>query len=88
MEKRLYKSVKDRKIFGVCGGRGEYFNIDLMVVRLGFVMLVLAFGTGVLAYIVCGLVMSDDPEPFQDRRNYDNNGYSGSDYVNRDEYRQ
>jgi hypothetical protein len=41
-----------------------------------------------MAYIVCGLVMSDDPEPYKDKRNYDNNGYSNGDYVNRDEYRQ
>ena len=44
MEKRVYKSVKDRKVFGVCGGLGEYFNIDPMIFRLGFVVLVLAFG--------------------------------------------
>lgn len=83
MEKRVYKSVKDRKIFGVCGGLGEYFNIDPMIFRLGFVVLVLAFGTGVLAYIVCGLVMSDDPNPYQDRRDYGSN----SDYVRNDDYR-
>lgn len=88
MEKRVYKSVRDRKVFGVCGGLGEYFNIDPMIFRLGFVILVLAFGTGILAYIVCGLVMSDDPEPYNDKRNYDGNGYSHDDYVNRDEYRQ
>ena len=83
MEKRVYKSVKDRKIFGVCGGLGEYFNIDPMIFRLGFVVLVLAFGTGVLAYIVCDLVMSDDPNPYQDRRDYGSN----SDYVRNDDYR-
>ena len=86
MEKRIYKSVTDRKIFGVCGGLGEYFNIDPMLFRLGFVVLVLAFGTGVLAYIVCGLVLSDDPNPYEDRRNYGGYG-NGSDYVRRDDYR-
>ena len=64
MEKRLYKSVRDRKLMGVCGGLGEYFNIDPMLFRLGFVILVLVFGTGLLAYFVCGLVLSDDPEGF------------------------
>ena len=81
--KKLTKSSVDRKIFGVCGGLGEYFNIDPMIFRLGFVVLVLAFGTGVLAYIVCGLVMSDDPNPYTDKRDYNNNG----DYVRNDEYR-
>ena len=84
MEKRIYKSVRDRKIFGVCGGLGEYFNIDPMIFRLGFVILVLAFGTGVLAYIVCGLVLSDDPDGYVDRRNYEPHN---NDYVRNDDYR-
>lgn len=87
MEKRVYKSVTDRKIFGVCGGLGEYFNIDPMIFRLGFVILVLAFGTGIMAYIVCGLVMADDPTPIHDRRNYDSYN-NNSDFVRNDEYRQ
>ena len=87
MEKRLYKSVRDRKLMGVCGGLGEYFNIDPMLFRLGFVILVLVFGTGILAYFVCGLVLSDDPEGYIDRRNYD--GYNNNnDYVRNDDYRQ
>ena len=83
MEKRVYKSVTDRKIFGVCGGLGEYFGIDPMIFRLAFVVMVLAFGTGVMAYIVCGLVMSDDPTPISggraDGSSY-GSGYGSSEY--------
>mgnify|MGYP000004722430 FL=1 len=59
--KRLYKSRTDRKIFGVCGGIAEYFNIDSTVVRLIAVILVFGCGTGILAYLVAALVMSDEP---------------------------
>ena len=59
--KRLYKSRTDRKIFGVCGGIAEYFNIDSTVVRLIAVILVLGCGTGILAYLAAALIMSDEP---------------------------
>ena len=38
-QKRLYRSVTNRKICGVCGGLGEYFNIDPTLIRLGGVFL-------------------------------------------------
>ena len=60
MEKRLRKSSRDKKIFGVCGGIAEYLNCDSTIVRLIAVISVLVFGTGVLAYIVCALIMPED----------------------------
>ncbi len=59
--KRLYKSRTDRKIFGVCGGIADYFNIDSTIVRLIAVILIFGIGTGVLAYLVAALIMSDEP---------------------------
>lgn len=56
MEKRLVKSA-DKKIFGVCGGLGEYFNIDPTVMRLIFLVAFLVFGTGLLLYLVLAVVM-------------------------------
>ena len=38
-KKRLYRSVTNRKICGVCGGLGEYFDIDPTLIRLGGVLL-------------------------------------------------
>lgn len=58
--KKLYKSKTDRKIFGVCGGIAEYFDIDSTIVRLLWVILVLAFGTGILAYIIAALVIPEE----------------------------
>jgi len=62
MKKRLYKIEKGKKIFGVCGGIAEYFNIDPTVVRLIWVLLVFCAGTGVLAYLVAALIMPSKNE--------------------------
>lgn len=57
--KKLYKSSVDKKLCGVCGGFAEYFNIDSTIIRLLFVIFVLCFGTGILAYFIAALVMPD-----------------------------
>ena len=61
MKKKLYKSVKDRKLTGVCGGIAEYFDIDSNIVRIMWLILVLCAGTGLLAYIICAIVLDDNP---------------------------
>lgn len=61
MKKRLYKSTKDRKICGVCGGVAEYFDVDPTIVRVIYVVLSLAYGGGILLYFICALIMSNAP---------------------------
>ena len=61
MKKKLYKSVKDRKLTGVCGGIAEYFDIDSNIVRIVWLILVLCAGTGLLAYIICVIILDDNP---------------------------
>lgn len=58
MKKRLVK--KNKKIFGVCGGLGEYFNTDPTLIRILFVASVLLLGTGILLYIIMAIVMPDE----------------------------
>lgn len=60
--KRLYKSTTDKAIFGVCGGLAEYFGIDSLIVRLVLVLFTLAFGAGLLFYIIAALIMPKRPE--------------------------
>lgn len=60
--KKLYKSRRDRKIAGVCGGIGEYFGIDSTIVRLIWLFLALFVGSGILAYIIAALVIPDIPD--------------------------
>ena len=61
MNKRLYRSVSNRMLSGVCGGIGEYFDIDPTLVRLAWIIFCLAGGSGVLGYIIAALVMPEDP---------------------------
>ncbi len=57
MEKRLYKSISDKKICGVCGGIAEYFEIDSTIVRLAWILFTVLGGSGIIAYIIAALVM-------------------------------
>ena len=50
--KRLYKSSTNRVLCGVCGGIGEYLNIDPTIIRLLCLLLVCGVGSGLLIYIV------------------------------------
>ncbi|MBQ7971644.1 MAG: PspC domain-containing protein [Clostridia bacterium] len=61
MEKKLYKSNKNKMIDGVCAGIAEYFGIDPTLVRLGTVVLSCAVGSGILAYIICACIIPRDP---------------------------
>ena len=56
--RRLTKS-RDKKIWGVCGGIAEYFDMDPTVVRIIWLIAVLGAGTGVLAYLIAALIMPD-----------------------------
>lgn len=62
MAKKLYRSIDDKKIAGVCGGLGEYFDIDPTIIRLALVALVLAGGSGVLAYILAWIIVPEQPQ--------------------------
>lgn len=55
--KKLYKSSTDKKIFGVCGGIAEYFDIDPTVIRLVWAISILCLGTGLLAYLIATLIL-------------------------------
>ena len=70
MERRkLYRSRTDKKLLGVCGGLAEYMDCDSTVLRLIVVVLALAFGGGILLYLIAALVMPKEPEDPMDRYN-------------------
>ena len=58
-QKKLFKSATNRMIFGVCGGIGEYFNIDPTIIRLIAVVFACFGGAGLLAYIVAAIVIPE-----------------------------
>jgi phage shock protein C len=77
MDKKLYRSSKDKMISGVCGGIAEYFNIDPTLVRIGVVILGFAsFFTFFFGYIICAIVMPEKPydEEEEDVEVYDKDG--------------
>ncbi len=66
--KRITKSSKNRVIFGVCGGLGEYFERDPVLFRLVFIILLFMSGIVpfIIAYIIAALII---PEPAIDTEN-------------------
>ena len=60
MKKRLYKSDKDKKVCGVCGGIANYFDVDPTVIRLIWVIFTLVGGSGLIAYIIAAIIMPDE----------------------------
>jgi phage shock protein C len=63
MQRKLYRSRNDSRIAGVCGGLGEYLDIDPTLVRLIFVLLALTGGHGVLLYIILWLIVPYSTQP-------------------------
>ena len=60
--KRLYRSGKDKLLGGVCGGIGEYFKIDPVIVRIVWVILAVAsLGTAILVYIILWILIPRNP---------------------------
>lgn len=58
--KKLTRSSHDRYIAGVCGGLGEYLNVDSNLVRLAWVIFSVLGGAGILVYIIAALIMPAD----------------------------
>lgn len=58
--KKLYRSRKDKIIFGVCGGIAEYFEIDPVIIRLVFLLLGLSGGVGIVIYIIGAIIIPEE----------------------------
>ena len=55
--KRLTRSRTERWIGGVCGGIGNYFNLDPTIIRVVFVLAALILGGGLLIYLILWLII-------------------------------
>ena len=61
--KKLYLSNTDRKIGGVCGGLGEYFEKDPTLFRILFILVALtSFGMGIIAYLLIWMIIPRKPK--------------------------
>ena len=61
---RLYRSTSDKVLGGVCGGLGDYLNMDPVIVRVIFVLLFIFGGSGLLVYIIMWIVIPERPFMF------------------------
>lgn len=60
MSKRLYRSTTNRMISGVCAGIADYFGVDPTIIRLAWVLFCALGGSGVLAYIICSIIIPEN----------------------------
>ena len=67
--KKLYKSSENRVIAGVMGGIGEYFDVDPVLFRVGYLFLTIfsAFVPGIIAYLLMALVMPNKPKVIHEK---------------------
>lgn len=62
---KLYRSRDNRMVAGICGGIGEYFNIDPSLIRLVWILVSFAsVGLGILVYVILIFVLREKPEEF------------------------
>ncbi len=63
MERKLYRSKTDRKIFGVLGGFAKYFGVDATILRIIYVLLsIFVIGCPIIIYLIVALVIPEEPE--------------------------
>lgn len=62
--KRLYRSNSKKVVAGICGGLGDYFAVDPVWFRIGFVVLTIGGGSGILIYLLMWLIVPPEPEGY------------------------
>ena len=62
LNRKLYRSNKDKMICGVCGGLGEYLNVDPTLIRLVWVLLTRWAGMSIIAYLIAAIIIPVEPE--------------------------
>ncbi len=60
--KRLFRSRYDKKIAGVCAGVADYFELDVTLVRVLWLLCIILGGTGFLIYVILWIVVPMEPE--------------------------
>ena len=62
MAKKLFRSGNDKMIGGVAGGLSEYFDIDPVILRILFVLLLFAYGSSFFFYILMWIIVPINPK--------------------------
>ena len=67
MQKKLYRSITDKQLAGVCGGLAAFLDVDVTLIRLAWALTALfSFGAGVLAYVVWMLIVPEELPMIED----------------------
>ncbi len=61
MNKKLYRSQRNKVFGGVCGGLGEYFDVDPVLIRVLFVFLTFFHGSGIILYLLLLIILPKEP---------------------------
>jgi phage shock protein PspC (stress-responsive transcriptional regulator) len=64
MKKKLYRSRTEKVIGGVCGGLGNYLDVDPVIIRIVFVVIGLLHGFGIIIYILSWIIIPEEPYVF------------------------
>jgi phage shock protein C len=59
--RKLYRSKTNRKLGGVCGGLAQYFNLDVTLIRVLFVLLAVLGGSGLILYVAMWIIVPKEP---------------------------
>ena len=65
MPKKLYRIEQGKILSGVCGGIGDYFNVDHSIIRLAMVAFtIMSVGTGIFAYLIASIIVPSKSNTF------------------------
>lgn len=59
--KKLYKNSQNKMLCGVCSGVSDYLNLDVSIIRIIWALLCLTYGSGIILYFVCALILPENP---------------------------
>tara|TARA_B100001250_G_scaffold199659_1_gene171235 strand:+ start:1421 stop:1609 length:189 start_codon:yes stop_codon:yes gene_type:complete len=62
MRKRLYRNKQNGIVFGVCEGIGDYLNIDPVLIRIAWILTLVCYGTGAIAYLLACFLIPNKSE--------------------------
>ena len=59
--RKLYRNKQEGKLFGVCAGLADHFELDPVIFRVGFICALFFAGVGVLPYLLLAIIIPNDP---------------------------
>lgn len=80
--RQLFRNKQKGRIGGVCAGLGEYFEVDITLIRALFLVALLGFGSGFLMYVILWIVLPERTQNFQDESNVNDAYYAPEDNAN------